>query len=352
MSLIAILGALLLEQIFPLSSYTRLRIGLRGAIDYVENALASDNAKPWQIFWFITVVGALLAGLLGLITQVIHPVVGLLYTLMVLYLTLGIRQFSHFFTKIRMAMNANQGDAARTELAAWLHEEAEITGYRGNIVPEKLSDTEVIRQSLELALLSSLRYVFGGLFWFLVFAIVGLGPAGVVFYRLSDLISRRWILRAEGKRDAFTRYARKMMHWIEFLPSRTAAMIYAVVGNFEDAIHCWRTQAQKLRGLGETDAAAVILTSGAGALNITLRDGVLVKNLQPMDEHEQALYGASEPVVLDSQVDPEGSTIAGQIGIGNVPDARTLQSAIGVFWRSMLFVLGLLLMLTVSKLLG
>ena len=68
MSLIAILGALLLEQIFPLSSYTRLRIGLRGAIDYVENALASDNAKPWQIFWFITVVGALLAGLL--LTQV------------------------------------------------------------------------------------------------------------------------------------------------------------------------------------------------------------------------------------------------------------------------------------------
>ena len=37
---------------------------------------------------------------------------------------------------------ANQGDAARTELAAWLHEEAEITGYRGNIVPEKLSDSD------------------------------------------------------------------------------------------------------------------------------------------------------------------------------------------------------------------
>lgn len=350
MSLIAILGALLLEQIFPLSSYTRLRLSLRNAIEYIENALASDSAKPWQIFWFITIVGALLAGLFGLIFQVIHPILGLLYTLMVLYLTLGIRQFSHFFTKIRMALNANQGEVARAELAAWLHEEAEITGYRGSVVPEKLSDTEVIRQSLELALLSSLRYVFAGLFWFLMFALIGLGPAGVVFYRLSDLVSRRWILRADGKRDQFTRYARKMMHWIEFLPSRTAALIYAVVGNFEDAIHCWRTQAQKLRNLGETDASAVILTSGAGALNITLRDGVMVKNQMPMDEHEEALYG--DVAVHSEETDEAGQSIAGQIGVGNVPDTRSLQSAIGVFWRSMLFVLGLLLLLTLSKLLG
>ncbi|GHA66601.1 cobalamin biosynthesis protein CobD [Formosimonas limnophila] len=350
MSLIAILGALLLEQIFPLSSYTKLRLSLRNAIDFIERALASDDAKPWQIFWFITLVGALLAGLLGLIFTQINWLLGLAFTLILLYLTLGIRQFSHFFTKIRVAINAGQGDVARTELAAWLHEEAEITGYRGNVVPEKLSDTEVIRQSLELALLSSLRYVFGGLFWFLVFAIVGLGPAGVVFYRLSDLVSRRWILRADGKRDAYTRYARKMMSWIEFLPARCAAMIYAVVGNFEDAMHCWRTQAQKLRGLGETDAAAVILTSGAGALNITLRDGVMVKNDMPMDEHEQALYGETKPMT-DVAKDDE-LTIAGQIGVGAVPDVRSLQSAIGVFWRSMLFVLGVLLLLTLSKALG
>jgi len=350
MSLIAILGALLLEQIFPLSSYTKLRLSLRNTIDFIERALTSDDAKPWQIFWFITLVGALLAGLLGLIFTQIYWLLGLVFTLIVLYLTLGIRQFSHFFTKIRMAINAGQGDVARTELAAWLHEEAEITGYRGNVVPEKLSDTEVIRQSLELALLSSLRYVFGGLFWFLVFAIIGLGPAGVVFYRLSDLVSRRWILRADGNRDAYTRYARKMMSWIEFLPARCAAMIYAVVGNFEDAMYCWRTQAQKLRGLGETDAAAVVLTSGAGALNITLRDGVMVKNDMPMDEHEQALYGETKSIT-DVAKDDEPA-IAGQIGVGAVPDVRSLQSAIGVFWRSMLFVLGVLLLLTLSKSLG
>lgn len=348
MSLIAILGALLLEQIFPLSSYTHLRLSMRNALEYIEQALASDNAKPWQIFWFVTLVGGLLIGLLTLIFKAIHPMVGLLFTLAVLYLTLGIRQFSHFFTKIRMAINANQGDDARAFLSQWMHEEAEITGYRGHVVPEKLSDTEVIRQSVELALLSSLRYVFAGLFWFLLLAVVGLGPAGIVFYRLADLISRRWILRAEGKRDEFTRYARKMMYGIEFLPSRFAALLYAIVGNFEDAVHCWRTQAQKLRGLGETDAAAVVLTAGAGALNITLRDGVMVKGQLPMDEHEQALYGEASSSDESAGVEE----LAGQIGVGNVPDVRTLQSAIGIFWRSMLFVLSLLLLLTLSKLLG
>ena len=54
MSLIAILGALFLEQIFPLASYSKLREVLRNAIDYIERALSMDQAKPWQTFWFIT----------------------------------------------------------------------------------------------------------------------------------------------------------------------------------------------------------------------------------------------------------------------------------------------------------
>lgn len=349
MSLIAILGAFLLEQIFPLSSYTRFREGLRGVIDYVENALSSDEAKPWQIFWFVTLVGTLLIALLGLILNMIHSVAGLLFMLLILYFNLGIRQFSHFFTKIRESLNAGQGDVARAELSKWLQEEAEITGYRGHVVPNKLSDTELIRQSIELALLSSLRYVFGGLFWFLLFAIFGLGAAGAVFYRLADLVSRRWILRGEGKTDAFNLYARKMMYWIDFLPARGAALVYAVVGNFEDAFHCWRTQAKQLRSLGESDAASVVLTVGAGALNITLREGMILKqNSQTMDEHEQALYENNGSVIKTQEVE----NIVGQIGIGLVPDARTLKSTVGVFWRSIIFVLLLLLMLTVSKLLA
>ncbi len=346
MSLIAILGALLLEQIFPLSSYTRLRLWLRNAIDYVERALAMDQVKPWQTFWFITLMGALIAGLLSFATHAIHPLLGLLLTIGVLYLTIGIRQFSHFYSKIRLALTAGDDAKARTALVEWLHEEAELTGYRGNIQVAQLSETQLIRQALEMAIVSSLRYVFAGLFWFLLFAPFKLGVAGVVFYRLADVLARRWQLRAEGKQDAYTVYARKMMNWIEFLPARCAAVIFAVVGNFEEAMYAWRTQSGSLRQLGETDAAAVTLTSGAGALGVTLRDGVTQRTRDMMDEHELALYGE------DVELKANEVKHAGQIGTGPNPDVRSLNSGVGLFWRATIFVLLGLMMLTLAKVLA
>ena len=346
MSLIAILGALLLEQIFPLSSYTRLRLWLRNAIDYVERALAMDQVKPWQTFWFITLMGALIAGLLSFATHAIHPLLGLLLTIGVLYLTIGIRQFSHFYSKIRLALTAGDDAKARTALVEWLHEEAELTGYRGNIQVAQLSETQLIRQALEMAIVSSLRYVFAGLFWFLIFAPFQLGVAGVVFYRLADSLARRWHLRAEGKQDAYTVYARKMMNWIEFLPARCAAVIFAVVGNFEEAMYAWRTQSGSLRQLGETDAAAVTLTSGAGALGVTLRDGVTQRTRDMMDEHELALYGE------DVELKANEVKHAGQIGTGPNPDVRSLNSGVGLFWRATIFVLLGLMMLTLAKILA
>ena len=346
MSLIAILGALLLEQIFPLSSYTRLRLWLRNAIDYVERALAMDQVKPWQTFWFITLMGALIAGLLSFATHAIHPLLGLLLTIGVLYLTIGIRQFSHFYSKIRLALTAGDDAKARTALVEWLHEEAELTGYRGNIQVAQLSETQLIRQALEMAIVSSLRYVFAGLFWFLLFAPFKLGVAGVVFYRLADLLARRWHLRAEGKQDAYTVYARKMMNWIEFLPARCAAVIFAVVGNFEEAMYAWRTQSDSLRQLGETDAAAVTLTSGAGALGVTLRDGVTQRTRDMMDEHELALYGE------DVELKANEVKHAGQIGTGPNPDVRSLNSGVGLFWRATIFVLLGLMLLTLAKILA
>ena len=346
MSLIAILGALLLEQIFPLSSYTRLRLWLRNAIDYVERALAMDQVKPWQTFWFITLMGALIAGLLSFATHAIHPLLGLLLTIGVLYLTIGIRQFSHFYSKIRLALTAGDDAKARTALVEWLHEEAELTGYRGNIQVAQLSETQLIRQALEMAIVSSLRYVFAGLFWFLLFAPFKLGVAGVVFYRLADLLARRWHLRAEGKQDAYTVYARKMMNWIEFLPARCAAVIFAVVGNFEEAMYAWRTQSDSLRQLGETDAAAVTLTSGAGALGVTLREGVTQRTRDMMDEHELALYGE------DVELKANEVKHAGQIGTGPNPDVRSLNSGVGLFWRATIFVLLGLMMLTLAKVLA
>ena len=139
MSLIAILGALFLEQIFPLASYSKLREVLRNAIDYIERALSMDQAKPWQTFWFITLVGALIAGLLNYALDTTNQMLGLIFTIAVLYLTLCIRQFSHYYSKIREALTAKDDAQARTALAEWLREEAELTGYRGSVEVAQLT---------------------------------------------------------------------------------------------------------------------------------------------------------------------------------------------------------------------
>lgn len=347
MSLIAILGALILEQLFPLSSYSQLRMKLRGVIDYIERALAIDQAKPWQTFWLITLVGAGLTALFGYFAHLIHEFVALMFTVAVLYLTIGVRQVSHFYSKIRTALIEGHDEEARTYLVQWLHEEAELTGYRGNLQVSQLTQTQLIRQTLELAILSSVRYVFAGLFWFLILIPFKLGVAGVVFYRLADLLSRRWDLRAQGKEDVYTMYAHAMMVWIEFLPARFAAFIFAIVGNFEEALHAWRTQSVLLKQLGEKDSAAVTLTAGAGALGITLREGVVQRTNAMMDEHELSLYQNEADAPSN-----DSSSHAGQIGFGVDPDVRTLSSGVGLFWRATIFVLFLLMMLTLAKILA
>lgn len=346
MSLIAILGALFLEQIFPLSSYSKLRANLRGLVTYIERALSIDQAKPWQTFWFITLLGALVAGLLGYALNSANEFLGLIFTIGVLYLTLGIRQFSHYYSKIRESLAANAEDQARAALSDWLHEEAELTGYRGNINVAQLNQTQIIRQALEMAIVSSVRYVFAGLFWYLLLVPFQAGLAGIVFYRLADLLSRRWYLRANGHEDAYTRYARKMMNWIEFLPARFAALMFAIVGNFEDALQAWRTQASSLRQLGEPDSAAVSLTAGAGALGVTLREGISQRTEEMMDEHELVIY-SEENAVKDKK-----QSQAGQIGFGPAPDVQTMNSGVGIFWRAMIFVIFILMMLTLTKILA
>ena len=108
----------------------------------------------------------------------------------------------------------------------------------------------------------------------------------------------------------------------------------------------WRTQAASLRQLGESDAASVILTAGAGALGVTLREGIGQRTQEMMDEHELALYNEETMSTTPS------NQHAGQIGNGSAPDVRTLNSGVGMFWRAMIFVLFLLLMLTLTKILG
>ena len=99
----------------------------------------------------------------------------LAFDVAVLYLTLGFRQFSHYFTDIRDALERGDEDRARRLLAEWRHLDA-----------SELPRTELLRHVIEHSLLAAHRHVFGVFFWFVVLSALGLGPAGAVLYRMAE----------------------------------------------------------------------------------------------------------------------------------------------------------------------
>src|SRR5438067_6613705 len=87
----------------------------------------------------------------------LHPVLGLVWNVAILYLLVGFRHFSHAFGAIGEALKAGDVIAARKRLVAWRGSDA--TGAAAGEVP---------KLAIERGLLDAYRYVFGTLFWFLV----------------------------------------------------------------------------------------------------------------------------------------------------------------------------------------
>lgn len=312
MSLFALISALLLEQLHPLSSRKSLYGWLSGYANFFELHFNAGEQRHGKVAWLLAVLPLLLvAVVLYWLLYRAHPLFAFAFNVLVLYLTMGFRQFSHYFTDIHQALRDGELDRARSLLAAWRGEPA-----------HELNAEEVARVTIEQALLSSHRNVFGVIVWFVLFSVLGLGgAAGALLYRLGQFLRARWGDEDEDEFGLFGNFARRAFHLLEWLPIRLTAMTFAVVGDFEDTVYCWRTQAASW----PDKEAGILLASGAGALGVRLGMPIPQGGL-PFDRPE--------------------------LGIGDDADADFMQSTIGLVWRSVVFWLILLLLLTLASLLG
>lgn len=310
MSLLALIVALLLEQVAPLSSRQSINNVLLAYADSFRQRFDAGQYAHGRIAWLLAVLPPLLLlWLLYAVLQAQHVFIAWLFSLLVLYLCMGFRQFSHYFTDIHKALRDNDLALARQLLGEW-------TGRSCN----DLNPEEVARYTIEQALLASHRHVFGVVFWFVLFMMLGMGPLGAVLYRLTHFLAARW--RGDDEEGAaFGAFAQQASHLLEWLPLRLTAGSFAIVGNFEDTVYCWRTQAAEW----PEPEAGILLASGAGALGIRLGQTLL------LDDH---------PVYR-----PE-------LGTGDAVDIDHMQSAVGLVWRTLVFQLIMLLLLTVANLLG
>ena len=167
MSLFALITALLLEQIHPLSSRKYLFGLLSGYVRFFQQHFNAGQPRHGRIAWLLAVL-PLLAGAIVLYQLLwrVNPVFAWAFNVLVLYLTMGFRQFSHYFTDIHQALREGRLDEARRLLSVW----------RG-MPSHELNAEEVARLTIEQALIASHRNVFGVIVWFVLFSAVGLGGA-------------------------------------------------------------------------------------------------------------------------------------------------------------------------------
>lgn len=333
MTLISLILALALEQWRPLADRRAVLRPLERYAAFLERTFNAGERQHGIVAWCLGVVPIVVASwLLYEIAYGLSPVLALVVNVAVLYVTVGFRQESHYFTDIHTALKEGNVDAARRLLGEW----------RGQTC-DGLSAGDVARLTIESALAASHRYVFGAIFWFVLLP----GPSGAVLYRVAEYFARRWsaphapdhvpdalgaevapppplttVLRpGELSRESeflrFAEFSRQAFQALDWLPVRVTAAAFAVVGDFEDAVYCWRSQAARWpdRLLG------VVLAAGAGALGVRL----------------------GMPIIRNGMLEDRPD-----IGIGDDADTPFLDSTVGLIWRSLVLWLAMLLVIAAA----
>jgi adenosylcobinamide-phosphate synthase len=329
MSFFAILFALLIEQVRPLARQNAIHAGLRAWARWVSRNFDAGKPHHGWVAWTLAVVApAATAAAVhwGLLYFLGWPF-AVLWSVAVLYVTLGFRQFSHHFTNIRDALDAGDEERARELLAQWQQVDA-----------SELPRSEIVRHVIEYSVLAAHRHVFGVLAWFSVLAAFGMGPAGAVLYRMSEFVTRYWKHRSrtltQPASAALQSAAARAWSTVDWLPARITAIAFAVVGSFEEAIDCWRNYAQRF----PDDNDGVVLAATSGAVNVRL-GGEALKAYAP-NGSQGLRIGSAEPT------DGTESTP------GREAEPAHLRSIVGLVWRSVVLWMVLLALLTLARLLG
>jgi adenosylcobinamide-phosphate synthase len=327
MSFFAILCALLIEQVRPLAHRNPVHALALAWTRWTSRNFDAGKPHHGWVAWSLAVLGptALALGVHWLLILTLGAPFAVLWSIGVLYVTLGFRQFSHHFTSIRDALAEGDEPLARSLLAQWRH-----------INAANLPRSEIVRQVIEHSVIAAHRHVFGVLAWFSILTAVGFGPAGAVFYRMSEFVVRYWSHKNGASTQPSSEWvqqtARRAWGVIDWLPARITALGFAVVGSFEEAIDCWRNGVHRFPD--ENDG--VILAATSGAVNVRLGGGIL----------------HVAPVIDPLPRAQAGDSFDGGDVPGREPEPAHLRSVVGLVWRSVVMWMVLLALLTLAHLLG
>lgn len=300
--LIAVLLAILLDHLIPDRQGIKPFAWYRDWAESIEERFNGGKRMHG--------VGAVLLATLPIVVGVllVHYILGqigwilrLAFDVTVLYLCVDVHRLGKNASEISASLESGDLDDAE-------HKLRELTG-KG--VTEK-TEASIARAAVEGVLKQGNSLIVSPIFWFII-----LGPFGAVLQRLSCILDSLWGHRYERFAEFGWAAARfdDLMGWI---PARITALSYALMGSFEDALHCWRRRV----GVWSDINSGPLLASGFGAMHMQICEAT-------EDEYEERL---SDLTV--------------------VPDAGHVHRAVALVWRVLLLWLVIGLLMTGAHLVG
>ncbi|MHB8346168.1 MAG: cobalamin biosynthesis protein CobD/CbiB [Acidiferrobacterales bacterium] len=301
--LFTILLAILLDRMAPNRNGVRIWSWYGDWAESIEQRFNGGTRVQGISAVFIAVAPLLVAVFLAdLILGEIIWVLKFIFDVVVVYLCVDLYRLGRSAQAVSTALD--NGDIADAE--------AHLRELIGKETPEH-TDAAVARATVEAVLKQANSLVIAPLFWFVI-----LGPVGTVLQRMASALDRQW-----GHRSArfaeFGWAAARMDDLLGWIPARITALSYAIMGSFEDALHCWRRQA----GMWSDINSGPLLASGFGAMH-----------LDSCEEPEEDAYG-------NKIISRTSSTDAGDV-----------RRVVALVWRVLLFWLGVAILMLGAHLFG
>jgi adenosylcobinamide-phosphate synthase len=340
MGLFALMWALLAQRFLPRPHDEELRARLYHWIDRLGKATDAGTRRDGVLAWslvVVPVVGSFL--LLNWIVGLQGLLITVLFHVLVLYFTVDVRAFSTPLGAIQVALAAGDLTDARNRVERWIQQRDP------QFCAHDRSAAELYRVAIAEALETAHRHIFAPLFWYVVLP----GVIGPILYRLVQLLADRWPPLSDaqemaglgesvrsvdlqaGRSAAFAAWGARAYEWLDAIPVRLTAAAFAVVGNFEDAVYCWRA-ALSIKGPGVQ--RRVLHMAGGGALGVRLTEPALEALI------ERSLGGGREAPEREAE---RGVVFDWQ---GTEADGPGLRSALGLLWRAVVLWVGVFAMLT------
>lgn len=243
--------ALLLDRLLGEAKRWHPLVGFGRLVKWVEQLLWHGDCSKWQARLRGVVAVVLLLLPLTMITALLakFAVVEYFIAILLLYLAIGGRSLAQHAIQVRDALGLNDLSSARRRTAMLVSRDT-----------RELDEAQMAKATVESVLENGCDAVFGAIFWFVI-----AGAPGVIFYRLANTLDAMWGYRNQRYLH-FGWAAARLDDVLNFIPARLTALTYALVGQFQNAIRCWRSQGYRWK----SPNAGPVMAAGAGALSVQL----------------------------------------------------------------------------------